>query len=43
MQDELSSLLGRKVDLVAREGLRKPIRRDRILKTGRVVYAAGQG
>lgn len=43
MQDELSSLLGRQVDLVEREGLRNPFRRDRILKTRRVVYAAGQG
>lgn len=43
MQDELSSLLGRRVDLVEREGLRNPFRRDRILKTRRVVYAAGQG
>lgn len=42
MQDELSSLLGRQVDLVEREGLRNPFRRDRILKTRRVVYAAGQ-
>jgi uncharacterized protein len=43
MRDELSSLLGRPVDLVEREGLRNPFRRDRILKTRKVVYAAGQG
>ena len=43
MQDELGSRLGRKVDLVEREGLRNPFRRDRILETRRVVYAAGQG
>jgi predicted nucleotidyltransferase len=41
MQDDLSSLFGRRVDLVEREGLRNPFRRDRILKTRRVVYAAG--
>lgn len=43
MQDELSSLLGRQVDLVEREGLRNPFRRDRILNTRRVVYAVRQG
>jgi predicted nucleotidyltransferase len=43
MQDELSSLLGRRVDLVEREGLRNPFRRDRILKTRKVVYAAREG
>lgn len=43
MQDELTSLFGRHVDLVEREGLRNPFRRDRILKTRRVVYAAGEG
>lgn len=38
MQDELSSLLGRHVDLVEREGLRNPFRRDRILKTRKVIF-----
>jgi hypothetical protein len=38
MQDELSALTGRKVDLVERDGLRNPFRRDRILETRRVVY-----
>jgi hypothetical protein len=42
MQDELSSLLGRPVDLVEREGLRNPFRRDRILKTRQVIYFGGQ-
>jgi predicted nucleotidyltransferase len=42
MGDELSSLVGRPVDLVESEGLRNPFRRDRILKTRKVVYAAGQ-
>ncbi len=43
MQDELSSLTGRRVDLVEREGLRNPFRRQRILSTRRVLYVAGQG
>ncbi len=43
MQDELSSLFGRQVDLVEREGLRNPFRRERILSTRKVVYAAGPG
>ncbi|MCO6459549.1 MAG: nucleotidyltransferase family protein [Pirellulaceae bacterium] len=43
MQDELSALLGRAIDLVEREGLRNPFRRQRILSTRRVVYVAGQG
>jgi predicted nucleotidyltransferase len=38
MQDELSSLLGRPVNLVEREGLRNPFRRQRILETRRVIY-----
>ena len=38
MQDELSALTRRKVDLVERDGLRNPFRRDRILETRRVVY-----
>lgn len=38
MQDELSSLIGRPVDLVEREGLRNPFRRDRILKTRKVIF-----
>ena len=43
MRDELTCLFGRQVDLVEREGLRNPFRRDRILSTKKVVYAAGQG
>lgn len=43
MQDELSALLGRPIDLVEREGLRNPFRRERILSTRRVMYVAGQG
>ncbi len=40
MRDELAELIGRPVDLVEREGLRNPIRRDRIMTTRRVIYAA---
>ena len=39
MQRELEALLERKVDLVLRDG-RKPIIRDYILATARVLYAA---
>lgn len=42
LQDELSSLLGRKVDLVSRRGLersRNPIRPKEILSTAKVIYA----
>ena len=40
MEDELAMLVGRKVDLVMKGGLRNPIRRREILKTRQVVYAA---
>ena len=40
MQDELSEIFGRKVDLVSRGGLRNPFRRHEILNTRQVVYAA---
>jgi len=43
MRDELGALFGRPVDLVEREGLRNPFRRQRILETRRVIYASGQG
>lgn len=43
MRDELAELFGRPVDLVEREGLRNPFRRQRILETRRVIYASGQG
>jgi len=39
MQRELEALLGRKVDLVPKDGL-KPGIRDHILATARVLYAA---
>jgi len=39
MQRELETLLGRAVDLVPRDGL-KPVIRNQILATARVLYAA---
>lgn len=39
MQEELSRLLGRKVDLVEKQGLRNPFRRYEILKSHRVIFA----
>jgi len=40
MQEELETIFGRKVDLVEKEGLRNPIRRNSILKNREIVYAA---
>ena len=43
MQDELSALIGRKVDLVSRRGIersRNHIRRKAILDSAEVIYAA---
>ncbi len=43
MQDELSNMLGRQVDLVSRKGIegsRNPIRRRAILESAEVIYAA---
>ena len=39
MQHELEALFGRKVDVVLKDGL-KPVIRDHILATARVLYAA---
>lgn len=39
MQRELEALLGRKVDLVPKGGL-KPVIREHVMATARVVYAA---
>lgn len=39
MQRELEALLGRKVDLVPKDGL-KPVIRDHVLATARELYAA---
>jgi len=40
MEEELNGLVGRRVDLVTKGGLRNPIRRQEILRTRQVVYAA---
>ena len=43
MQDELKALLGREVDLVSRRGVessRNPIRREAILSSAELIYAA---
>jgi uncharacterized protein len=40
MQIELENLFGRPVDLVEKAGLRNPYRREEILKTAKVLYAA---
>lgn len=40
MEDELSALFGRRVDLVYVSGLRNPVRRTEILRTARTLYAA---
>jgi uncharacterized protein len=40
LQAELTSLLGRKVDLVFKDGLRNPIRRRHIMNSRQVLYAA---
>ena len=41
MQEELTSLVGRPVDLVEAAGLRNPFRRHAILSSREVVFAAG--
>ncbi|REJ98634.1 MAG: DNA polymerase subunit beta [Planctomycetota bacterium] len=43
MQDELAELFARPVDLVEREGLRNPFRRQRILENRKLIYAGGEG
>jgi len=40
MQEELTLLLGRTVDLIFKDGLRNPYRRGEILGTRQVIYAA---
>ncbi len=40
MEEELGPLLGRKVDLVEKPGLRNPFRRYEILRTRQVIFAA---
>jgi predicted nucleotidyltransferase len=40
MEEQLTELFGRRVDLVEKEGLRNPFRRQSILSTREVIYAA---
>jgi len=40
MREELSTLLGREADVVETTGLRNPFRRQEILTTRKVIYAA---
>ena len=40
IREEFGKVLGRKVDLIEKESLRNPYRRENILKNSRVVYAA---
>jgi len=40
MKEELEKVLGREVDLVEKEGIRNPFRRDHILSNHKVIYAA---
>jgi len=40
IQEALSEMLGRKVDLIEKRGLRNPFRRYEILRTKEVVYTA---
>ena len=43
MRDELVALAGRPVDLVEREALRNPFRRDKIMQTRKVIYVGREG
>ena len=40
MKDELEQIFGRKVDLVSKRALRNPFRREAILRSTHVIYAA---
>jgi len=40
LEDEFSQLLNREVDIVEKESLKNPIRRNRILSTREIIYAA---
>src|SRR3989338_742978 len=40
MAEDLTTIFGRKVDLVEKTGLRNPFRRYAILKTRQIIYAA---
>jgi len=40
IEKDLRQILGRKIDLVEKDGLRNPFRRHEILRTMQVIYAA---
>ncbi|MBM3189518.1 MAG: DNA polymerase subunit beta [Chloroflexi bacterium] len=40
MRDELMSIVGREVDIVAKEALRNPYRRQEILRNREIIHAA---
>jgi len=40
IKEEFEKLLGKEVDLVEKDGLRNPYRRENILKNSKVIYAA---
>jgi predicted nucleotidyltransferase len=40
MNEELSNLVGRKVDVIEKTGLRNPFRRREIMSNRRIIYAA---
>ena len=40
LEKEFSGLLNREVDIVEKEALKNPIRKDRILSTREIIYAA---
>jgi predicted nucleotidyltransferase len=40
LENEFSLLLNRKVDIVEKEALKNPIRKDKILSSREVIYAA---
>ena len=40
LENEFSKLLKRKVDVVEKESLKNPIRKDRILSSREIIYAA---
>jgi predicted nucleotidyltransferase len=40
LEKEFSGILNRKVDIVEKEALKNPIRKDKILSTREIIYAA---
>jgi predicted nucleotidyltransferase len=40
LEKEFSEILNRKVDIVEKESLKNPIRRNKILSTREIIYAA---